>query len=377
MTIANYIIPLALCLPALLITVLLLLDSNSTLTSSVVEVKKIRNVLIVGIMQSIVYCTEYILYEYSFFELRRLGMLIESILYICNMLYILFFADLIYSKYQKKLYKRNINKFIFFLPVLIMSILEFLNIFIPIFFNITTETFEYVETPWVMIVNIVPLLYVGYSGIYDIKEWRENSIYFNLPLSLYLIITVIGIVLESFFIHFPIIQIACAISMMIMYLRVVKRVGYIDTLSGLYTRSSLPQYITSQLNKLSSDEMLVGIMLDVNHFKKINDNYGHVVGDRAISAMGDILRRVVKKNGACFRFGGDEFIIVLKLKDAKQVDELMNKIDEATNEFNSKKEDVFELSVAKGYAIYDNENASIVKFVDKMDFEMYKNKKLL
>lgn len=370
----NYIIPIAFCVPAIIMSIFLLLDSNSTLVSGLVEIKKMRNIIFAGLLQAIVYAAEYVINGYGFFGLRQFAMPLEALLYICNLYFIFAYADLIFTKYEKKLYGKNVNRLLFLSPLIGIFVLELINIFYPVFFDITPVTLEYVEKPWVVIVNIIPILYIVFSGLNDVKEWRENTHYFSLPISLYFIITALGIVLESIFFDYPIIPACCAISNTMMYIRIVKRIGYIDLLSGLYTRSSLSIYISGQLSKLTANEMLVGVMLDVNHFKEINDTYGHVIGDRAISGMGEILRAVTRRQGVSFRYGGDEFIVIFKASDNGQIDEMMKRIESAVEEYNEKKAEVFELSVSKGYSVYGGEDASVVSFIDEMDAQMYKNK---
>lgn len=221
---------------------------------------------------------------------------------------------------------------------------------------------------------MVAIFYIIFSAINDIKEWKQNEHYFNIPVSAYLTVIAVGIGVEGIFPNVPIVQMACSISITLMYIRIVKRIGYIDNLSGLGTRSSLVRYVNNQLSKLNSGEMLAGIMLDVNRFKYINDTFGHIAGDRAVSNIGSIIKAVTKKSGMCFRYGGDEFIIITKVTSTDQIEDLMNRIDLATDQFNAEKKEAFELSVAKGYSIFDTDNASIVKFIDLMDAEMYRNK---
>lgn len=371
----DFIVPSALCLPAIIISALLLLDSSSTLTSGIVEIKQIRSIMAMGLIQAIAYFIEYILYEQQFFESRLLAMVIESCLYLCNLLVIYSFSDMIYAKYQSRLQKVKISRFLFLFSLMILALLDVANMFVPVFFDITPDTFEYVETPLVAIVNIIPLLAFFFSAFNDVREMRYNTHYFNLPISLYYSLAAAGILVESLFFDVPIIPVCCAVSISLLYIRILKRVGYIDHLSGLYTRSSLAIYIDSQLSKLASDEMLIGIMMDVNHFKEINDGYGHVVGDRAISAMGEILKSVTRKKGLGFRYGGDEFIIIFKANNTAQMEEMVQDIELALDKFNQEKTEVFSLSVSIGCSIYQSKNASIVNFIDEMDAEIYKKKR--
>lgn len=375
MTSFDFVIPIAFCLPAILVNLLLLIDSYSTIGNGMIEVKKVRKIFFAGIVESVIYFIEYIFNDYDYFELRTLGIFIETVLYIVNLYYILTYADLIYSKYEVKLHYKKISRPLFLLPILILFLLETANIFYPFMFNILPDTYDYVETPWVFVANSIPMVYIVFSAVNDIKEWRENTHYYNLPISEYFTIVAVGIVLETAFYDFPIIPVSCAISMIILYIRILKRIAYIDSLSGLYTRSHLFMYINGLLSgKRSAQYKIAGIMIDVDRFKYINDTYGHVTGDKAIQIVGNILKQTAKNNGACFRYGGDEFVVILKIFDVSDVTDLIDRINHAAVEFNATKEEKFVLSLSQGYAVYDSQKDSVIEFIEKMDAEMYKNK---
>lgn len=62
----------------------------------------------------------------------------------------------------------------------------------------------------------------------------------------------------------------------------------------------------------------VSLMIDIDHFKAVNDTYGHLAGDRVIRAVADVLRRLVRAQDIICRFGGEEFVIFLDARDAAQ-----------------------------------------------------------
>jgi diguanylate cyclase (GGDEF)-like protein len=85
-----------------------------------------------------------------------------------------------------------------------------------------------------------------------------------------------------------------------------------DTLTGLLNRRYLEDIIASEihLHTLTSDTFCVA-MFDLDHFKKINDTFGHQTGDTVIRAFADLLRRQTRKTDKLFRYGGEEFLAVL------------------------------------------------------------------
>lgn len=83
---------------------------------------------------------------------------------------------------------------------------------------------------------------------------------------------------------------------------------YKDGMTGLYNN----EYIKKILSKeISNDNIFSTIMIDIDDFKKINDNYGHLFGDRVITEVAENLETIVGQQGYVSRYGGDEFLIVL------------------------------------------------------------------
>ncbi|TBC60833.1 GGDEF domain-containing protein (plasmid) [Rhizobium leguminosarum] len=82
---------------------------------------------------------------------------------------------------------------------------------------------------------------------------------------------------------------------------------YLDALTGLYNR----KYLDSRFKTLTSEKRPYSIaMLDVDHFKSINDNFSHMIGDRVLGAIGTILRSQLRITDQAIRFGGEEFVVL-------------------------------------------------------------------
>ena len=117
-------------------------------------------------------------------------------------------------------------------------------------------------------------------------------------------------------------SIACA-SLLIAIVFNSYNLAYLDELTGLPTRRALKQYLLS----LEKDYSIA--MLDIDHFKKLNDTYGHDIGDQALRMVSALLRQV-NGGGKVFRYGGEEFIVVFANKEASEtldyLDELREKI---------------------------------------------------
>ncbi len=142
----------------------------------------------------------------------------------------------------------------------------------------------------------------------------------------------------------------------------------VDALSGLFNRRYLDGVLRQAEKKLRAP--LGGILLDINDFKQINDDYGHAVGDRAICAMGQILSRVIDEDVVAIRYAGDEFIVLLWNADGKQMERLMGQIDWGIRKFNQTTEEPFRLSAAQGWGIL-KPGGSVEAFFNQMDSNMY------
>ena len=91
-----------------------------------------------------------------------------------------------------------------------------------------------------------------------------------------------------------------------------KRLARVDSLTGLGNRRALEEMLRAEVARAErSGQPLCLVTVDVDDFKRFNDNHGHLEGDRMLREVADALRRAVRRPDACFRWGGDEFAVVL------------------------------------------------------------------
>jgi len=81
---------------------------------------------------------------------------------------------------------------------------------------------------------------------------------------------------------------------------------YFDSLTGIYNR----RYYDEQLKHLPGEKAVV--IMDVDNFKRINDTWGHLAGDAALRAVADAVRQYVRETDAVIRYGGDEFLLLMR-----------------------------------------------------------------
>lgn len=106
-----------------------------------------------------------------------------------------------------------------------------------------------------------------------------------------------------------------------------------DFLTGLYNRVLLNDIFQHKLkHSISNDQPLSLILADLDHFKQINDEYGHKAGDYFIIKFAEILRQYSGTNGRCFRIGGEEFCVLLSSTSLAQSVKVAEKIRRATEQ---------------------------------------------
>ncbi|WP_373001904.1 diguanylate cyclase [Sulfurimonas sp.] len=101
-----------------------------------------------------------------------------------------------------------------------------------------------------------------------------------------------------------------------------------DALTGVHSRTSLETFLATQVN--DKDEYAL-IFLDIDNFKKINDTYGHDVGDTILKELTSIISRTIRVDDLFARWGGEEFVIVLKTNSLKNAVKITQKIRESIN----------------------------------------------
>lgn len=105
----------------------------------------------------------------------------------------------------------------------------------------------------------------------------------------------------------------------------LKESAIIDSLTGLYNRRYLKQMFPKLLAQAQRDgHILSGLMLDLDHFKNINDTHGHLAGDACLSHFSILLKELSRASDYVFRVGGEEFLI-LSLGDSLSSSELLAK----------------------------------------------------
>ncbi|GAE89078.1 GGDEF domain-containing protein [Acetivibrio straminisolvens] len=153
-----------------------------------------------------------------------------------------------------------------------------------------------------------------------------------------------------------------------------------DKLTGLANRHMLDQKLEEEaLYCEYSKKPLNILMFDIDNFKKFNDTYGHVWGDKLLSLFGDIIMQSIRKTDIPFRYGGEEFMVLIRdldLETAKSVGDRIRRQLEKQNLFAGEGNNKGKVTVSCGVAQFPTHSDDIKKVVDYADRALYYAKEI-
>ena len=246
-----------------------------------------------------------------------------------------------------------------------------INIFVPVIYYIDANN-VYHRLPFSYAYYVVEFIYLFYS-FFMVKKYEER--YGKLgffPLYLMIGPIILGCLLQAVFYGIYLIWVSLSVGLTAIYMSMQNEFSYQDTLTGLYNRA----YLDYQLEMAAKDSNshLGGIMIDVDYFKKINDTFGHSVGDEALIDVARVILFSKPDQAVPIRFAGDEFILIIKGTCEENLKKVVNDIRNELKLFNEAEGRQYTLSLSIGYALYDVEKDNTDTFFKKMDDNMYEEK---
>lgn len=152
-----------------------------------------------------------------------------------------------------------------------------------------------------------------------------------------------------------------------------KKFLYYDKLTNLYNRNLWEWFKKNDTKKDSTENSLV--VIDIDNLKSINDNFGHSKGDRYIKLVAKSIRKCIRDNDLAFRFGGDEFIILLFGTKKRQAEKIVKRIKNTIKR--DCKKNHLSISISAGiskFSTFDDLGEAFEK-ADKLMYQEKKNKK--
>ena len=262
--------------------------------------------------------------------------------------------------------RRNIYRTIGLISIVLLVI----NIFYPLVFSVSDGRYQ--RGFAYIIFLIFAAFYILDSLYLYVKRVKKNGSLKLFPVHIFLIPVILGVVIQAFFVEIAITWTSIAISVAGIMTALKNEIIFTDCLTGLYNRVYLEFLHKRACNK--KDCWVSGIMIDLNGFKEINDNYGHAEGDLALCIVADLLRKSFSEYGVVTRYAGDEFVIMLNTTDDQLIQKIIKSAKKNFVTENEKNDKPYQLSASMGYAITNLSNETIDDFMNRIDEQMHQDK---
>jgi len=155
------------------------------------------------------------------------------------------------------------------------------------------------------------------------------------------------------------------------------QVALFDPLTGLPNRELLRDRMEQAIHSASRlDNAFIGVLfIDLDHFKKINDTYGHAAGDTVLVEVADRLRGCVRESDTVARLGGDEFVVLIcNLRDTEETAIVAERILDACSRPILIGDNVFQISASIGVAAWPSDGLTVDEMLHHADLAMYSSK---
>jgi diguanylate cyclase (GGDEF)-like protein len=151
-----------------------------------------------------------------------------------------------------------------------------------------------------------------------------------------------------------------------------------DPLTELFNRRYMEEALAQELHRtIRNKAQLAVIMIDIDHFKLFNDNFGHDGGDAVLRVLGDFLKKHVRGSDIACRFGGEEFILILSPSTVEGARQRAEKIREGAQHLkvDHGNRDLGKITLSSGVAIYPDHGADAAALIKAADVALYQAKR--
>lgn len=154
----------------------------------------------------------------------------------------------------------------------------------------------------------------------------------------------------------------------------LRTMAYRDSLTGLYNHRYFYEQLAHEVERsIRYGQPLAVLLMDMNNFKEINDTFGHIVGDKCLSLVGQVIARQIRGSDVGARYGGDEFVVILPNTGMEEALATAEKLAEAVTKIaalHPGEEDV-KLGISVGVAACPDDCRSAGELLHVADQRLY------
>ena len=249
-----------------------------------------------------------------------------------------------------------------------------INCFIPYIFSVDSDGIYHREgIGYYINVLLAVALFVIDPLFNYFRIKRSGGLLKFFPIWLFYLPAATGILFQTLFYGISTIYVGLCLGICGILMASQNDMIFRDKLTSLYNRYHLDR-LKERLSRKRGKQDFTVMMLDLNGFKRINDNYGHLTGDEALITTANLLREAVGSYGNIIRYAGDEFVIILNIEEEIQIQEKIIHIRETFDAFNEKHLAPYTLSVSIGYSKTNFKDYTIDEIMNDIDKKMYIDK---
>lgn len=273
----------------------------------------------------------------------------------------------------------KVGRFLIMIPSLISNLLVILTPWTGWIFHFNSQN-VYTRGPLIMFTFIIDMVYLTaatwiltreYMNPNAIRRRNEYLALLVVPLPM-----LIGNILQICFYGLTVAWIASAVSLMILYSENQNQQSSRDALTGLYNRRQTDAQLSWELSrKRPANDYLIVSMIDIDHFKQINDTYGHLTGDEALILVSQIISENFRKTDFIGRYGGDEFLMIGHIKHKEDAPLIFQRLKNKLDAQNFSGNYPYNLSASIGYVVCDPQaDPTMDEILNEADKKMYEVK---
>ena len=155
----------------------------------------------------------------------------------------------------------------------------------------------------------------------------------------------------------------------------LRNMAVLDHLTGLHNRILLDRIYREKLAVAMQQDIHLGMILfDLDHFKSINDDHGHATGDQVLIEFAAIMNKVFNDQGAAFRIGGEEFLVLLALTNIADAECLAEQVRNLTGAIKIKNMSGRQVTVSAGIATNEKQDMAVDDLLKSADKRLYQAK---
>jgi diguanylate cyclase (GGDEF)-like protein len=165
----------------------------------------------------------------------------------------------------------------------------------------------------------------------------------------------------------------------IMHHQALQNYAIYDSLTGLFNRRYMEETLKREISRVARNKEPLGlIMVDIDHFKNFNDNYGHAAGDMLLRSIGDFFKDRIRREDIACRYGGEEFVLILPGSSLENTCRRAEQLHEDIKRVRVRHRGTFisSVEVSMGVVVFSEHGTSAELLLESADKALYKAKSL-